>query len=65
MMTILRRKNNGSYGQIIRGPTASKHGSVLEKARAATTYREFPPARSPEPETIEKFIPLGSIIKNK
>ncbi len=65
MMLILRRKNNGSYGQIIRGPTAAKHGSVLEKARAVTTYRECPPTLSPEQETIEKFIPLGSIVKKK
>ena len=29
MQNILRRKNNGSYGQIVRGLTSVKHDSLL------------------------------------
>jgi len=38
--TILRRKNNGSYGQIIRGLTGVKHESMMEKVQAISSYRQ-------------------------
>ena len=37
--TILRRKNNGSYGQIVRGLTGAKHDTILEKAQAVSSHR--------------------------
>jgi hypothetical protein len=33
VQTIIRRKNNGSQGQIMKGLTGAKHEKVLEKAK--------------------------------
>lgn len=35
VQTIIRRKNNGSQGQIMKGLTGAKHEKVLEKAKTA------------------------------
>lgn len=56
--SILRRKNNGSHGQIIRGFAHSRHCSVLEKAQPQLEQIKNSLILSSE---REPFVPIGTL----
>lgn len=60
---ILRRKNNGSHGEIIRGFAHNRHFSVLERA-AQPQLQEIKNSLVVNSER-ETFIPLGTIHQER
>jgi hypothetical protein len=59
----LRRKNNGSHGEIIRGFAHSRHFSVLERA-AQPQLQEIKNSLIVSSER-ETFVPLGTIHQER
>lgn len=60
--SILRRKNNGTHGEIVKGKPKDRYSSLMHRACLTEVKSTEIEAKEVEKYTNDNFVPIGSML---